>query len=104
MEPRAPEQTSPMPTDAELATAVRAVRVFLKAVLGLLGVVAFLVLEFGTDVADSFGGTPRQVAFALVMLCFLPGLVLYFPLSWAATAWVKRRLLRRRVACPHPPP
>jgi hypothetical protein len=97
MEPRnPPDPGSHPPIDAELATAVRLVRVLLKAVLSLLGVVAFLVLEFGTHAAFAFGGTPKQVAFALVMLCFLPGLVLYFPLSWAATAWLKRRLLRRR--------
>jgi hypothetical protein len=93
MEPANPTSPASL-TDAEIATAVRMVRVLLKAVLGLLGVAAFLVLEFGTRVADSFGGTPEQVAFALVMLCFIPGLVIYFPLSWWATAWVKRRLRR----------
>ena len=94
MEPRSPA-IPPPPTDAEIATAVKLVRVLLKTVLALLGVAAFLVLEFGTRVADSFGGTPKQVAFALVMLCFIPALVIYFPLSWWATAWIRRRLQRR---------
>ncbi|NMB77033.1 MAG: hypothetical protein GYA21_18125 [Myxococcales bacterium] len=85
----------PPPTGVEIATAVKLVRVLLKTVLSLLGVATFLVLEFGTRVADSFGGTPQQVAFALVMLCFIPLLVIYFPLSLWATAWVKRRLQRR---------
>ncbi len=94
IEPRS-STVLPPPTDAQIATAVKLVRLLLKTVLALLGVAAFLVLEFGTRVADSFSGDPQQVAFALVMLCFIPLLVIYFPLSWWATAWVKRRLRHR---------
>ena len=84
------------PTAAEVATMLWGTRTVVKCVLVLLGVVAFLVLDFGTDIPTSLGGTPKQAGFTLAMMCFIPGFLLYFPLSWAASAWVQRLIRQRR--------
>lgn len=77
---------------ADIEKAVRATRAFLKAVLSLVGVGVFLFLEFGTRLADQFGGTPKQKAFAMIMVCAVPLMIAYFPLAWWLSALVRRRL------------
>ena len=80
------------PFPADVAAAARAARAFVKYALVLVGVVAFLILDFGTQVPSHFGGSPKQVAFILIMICALPLMVAYFPLSWIAARLVTQRL------------
>ncbi len=72
------------------ALAEDTVRRFIKMTLALAGLVAFAVLDFGLGFGDHFHGTPKQVAFALVMCCAVPAVALYFPLQW----WAIRALRR----------
>jgi hypothetical protein len=80
----------------DIATAVAAGNAILKVVLILLAVVAFFVLDFGTRVPAAIGGHGKQVAFAIIMMCAIPAMVLYFPLSWLLSALVKSWLRGRR--------
>jgi hypothetical protein len=43
-------------------------------------------------VTDLIGGNPILATVELATICGVAAVVLYFPLSWAATAQVERRL------------
>ena len=84
-----PSNLTPPPLGAhEIATARWGTRKVVELVLVLLGVVVFLILDLGTDLARSIGGL------GLAMICIASGALIYFPLSRAALAWVDRRIQR----------
>jgi len=80
-EPMSAEQHRALQTAAKTA---------LKGTLTLLGVAAFLVMEFATDISKTIGGTPKQQALGMMVLVIIPGVIMYFPLSWLVTTMLRR--------------
>ncbi|MFT3770231.1 MAG: hypothetical protein QM820_32785 [Minicystis sp.] len=74
----------------EAFTARWAARKVVQGVLVLVGLAVFAVLALATDLGRSIGMVE------LGAICVAAGIALYFPLSWAASRWVDRRLARLR--------
>jgi hypothetical protein len=73
----------------EIATARWGARTFVKSVLVLVGALVFVAVELGTNLPATAGKLGMLVIFVV------PGVLLYFPLSWAAVRWVDRRIEER---------
>jgi hypothetical protein len=100
MTQRSPAATPARPTSHEIFTVEWAARRLVKGALSLAGLGVFLALYLGTSAAAELGGTSSRGAPLLAGICFLAGVLLYYPLAAAAVTWVRRRLAERG----RPPP
>ncbi len=77
------------PTDA-----TQALKTVVKGGLTLVAGVAYFLITYATRIPDVIGGRGKQQAFALIMLCAIPAMILYFPVYWTLSSMLKRRLRR----------
>lgn len=76
--------------DARRASAVDAAESGLKVALALVGTALFGVLDFGFGLGRRFHGTPKQQAFAVVLLIAVPLFAAYWPLRWVLVRSILR--------------